>query len=238
MLGYWRLGETNGAAKAVNSYKPGTLDGDYVDPAGITLEELGALPNDSDTAALFAGTPTGGLVEVLPMTPMTPLVEGGEVTVELWAKLPTDVPDWGLLVGCYQAHPFPQPDTTIATGYRLRVQTGPGQIEIEANIGGMPSPLLAQVAIGAAPTWHHVVLTYLNALGQEKAELYIDGQLSASTSGTFDVVATQSLRFGGGYLGLFGEVTYPYPGLLDEVALYLNYLPQTEVEQHFTTATT
>jgi hypothetical protein len=118
--------------------------------------------------------------------------------------------------------------TTIATGYRLRVQTGPGQIEIEANIGGMPSPLMAQVATGAAPAWHHVVLTYLNALGQEKAELYIDGQLSASTSGIFDVVTAQSLRFGGGYLGLFGEVTYPYPGLLDEVALYLNYLPQTE----------
>jgi Concanavalin A-like lectin/glucanases superfamily len=214
------------------------MDGDYVNPAGITLEEQGALANDPDTAALFAGTPTGGLVEVLPTAPDTPLVEGGEVTLELWAKLPTDVPDWALLAGCYQPHPFPQPDTTIETGYRLRVQTGPGQIEIEANIGGMPGPLVAQVATSAAPTWHHVVLTYLNALGQEKAELYIDGQLSASTTGIFDVTTTQSFRFGGGYPGLIGEVTYPYPGLLDEVALYLNYLPQTEIEEHFITATT
>jgi Concanavalin A-like lectin/glucanases superfamily len=234
LLGYWRLGETSGAAKAVNSYKPQTLDGDYVNPAGITLEEPGALlPNDSDTAALFAGTLPGGLVDVAPMTPMTPLAGGGEVTVELWAMLPDTVPDWRLLVGCYEANPFPQPDTTIAKGYRLRVRKVSAQIEIEANIGGMPAELIAPVPIGAEPAWHHVVLTYLNASGQEKVALHIDGEPSASTTGICDAVTTQSLRFGGGYPGFVGEVTYPYPGWLDEVALYLNYLPEAEVKKHY-----
>jgi Concanavalin A-like lectin/glucanases superfamily len=238
LLGYWRLGETNGAAKAVNHYKKEFLDGDYVN--GITLEQDGALlPNDKDTAALFAGTLTGGYVDVPPTMPMTPIVDGGEVTVELWAMLPDTVPDWRLLVGCYEALPFPQPDTTIAKGYRLRVRTVSdpnAMIEIEANIGGMPSPLTAQIPIDAE--WHHVVLTYLNAPDPDPriAELYIDGQLKAAlttTTGIFDLVTTQSLRFGAGYSVVEPVVTYPYPGLLDEVALYLNYLPQAEVEKHY-----
>ena len=139
LIGYWRVGEKNAVLttqepKAVNSFWPGNLDGVYVNPDGITLEQPGALPNDPDTAALFAGTPTGGFVDVpsMPNGDLTPLT-GGEVTVELWAKLPdlpNPVPDWALLVGCYE--PPVSSDDTIAKGYRLRVRTvsDPDQIEI------------------------------------------------------------------------------------------------------------
>jgi Concanavalin A-like lectin/glucanases superfamily len=246
LVGYWRLGEKNAELttqepKAENSFWPGNLDGDYVNPDGITLEQPGALPNDPDTAALFAGTPTGGFVEVpsMPNGDLTPLT-GGEVTVELWAK-PNPVPDWALLVGCYE--PPVSSDDTIAKGYRLRVRTvsDPDQIEIEANIGGMPAPLIGQVPIDVdAPTdWHHVVLTNLKASDQQlaKAELYIDGKLFgplvAGTTEIFDVATTQSLRFAGGYSVEIGKVTDPYPGWLDEVALYLNYLDPAEVDKHF-----
>jgi len=224
LLGYWRLGETSGAI-AFNSFMPGTLDGDYVN--WIALGQPGAVPND--TAVQFLGMPTGGYVDVPSMTPLA----GGEFTVELWAQLPNAVPDWGLLVGCYE--PPVSDDDTIEKGYRLRVRTVDGQIEIEANLGGMSSPDTAQVAIDDPP-WHHVVLTYLHTLDQEPpdhAELYIDGELRVIMEGTYDVVTTQSLRFGGGYLDSSGEVTYPYLGLLDEVALYLHYWP--EVAKHFNT---
>jgi Concanavalin A-like lectin/glucanases superfamily len=249
LVGYWRLGEKNAVLttqepKAVNSFWPGNLDGVYVTltPAGITLEEEGALENDPDTAAQFAGTPTGGFVDVpsVPNGDLTPLT-GGEVTVELWAKLPdlpNPVPDWALLVGCYEP-----PDDTMTKGYRLRVRTvsDPAQIEIQANIGGMPAPLIGQVPIDVdAPTdWHHVVLTSLKASDQQpaKAELYIDGKLFgpvvAGTTEIFDVATTQSLRFAGGYSVEIGKVTDPYPGWLDEVALYLNHLDPAEVDKHF-----
>jgi hypothetical protein len=249
LVGYWRLGEKNAVLttpepKAENTFWPENLDGDYVNPAGITLEEEGALENDPDTAALFAG----GYVDVpsVPNGDLTPLT-GGEVTVELWAKLPdlpNPVPDWALLVGCYE--PSVSSDGTIAKGYRLRVRTvsDPDQIEIEANIGGMPAPLIGQVPIDVdAPTdWHHVVLTCLKASDQQpaKAELYIDvklfGPLVAGTTEIFDVATTQSLRFAGGYPVMIGEVTDPYPGWLDEVALYLNYLDPAEVNKHYNAA--
>ncbi len=242
LLGYWRLGEGGSPdpGPAVNSYSPGILDGAYVNLAGITLGvEQSAVP--LDLAALFAGTPTGGLVDVAPMSPTTPLVDGGEVTVELWAKLLTPVPDWRLLVGCYEPLPPsfpPPPDTTIAKGYRLRVQTVSGPIEFEASIGGMTIPLTTQIPIDAE--WHHVVLTFLNAVDPDprKLELYIDGDLKANlttTTGVFDLVTTQSLRFAGGYLafGTFGDVTDPYPGGLDEVALYLSHLTEDEVVKHY-----
>jgi hypothetical protein len=225
--GYWRLGEPNGET-AVNSLQPGILDGVYVYP-GITLGQTGAVPND--TAALFEG----GYVDVPPPQAEgmpKPLAAGPEVTVELWARLPTAVPDWGLLVGCYE--PTVSPDDTIAKGYRLRVRTVDEQIEIEANLGGMPSPLTTQIPID--DDWHHVVLTYAPAPefgpGAEKAELYIDGGLPTELAvGIFDVVTTQSLRFGGGY-PFFEPVTYPYLGLLDEVALYQTYLSQGDVDMH------
>jgi concanavalin A-like lectin/glucanase superfamily protein len=236
LVGYWRLGEKNAVLttpepKAENAFWPGNLDGGYMNPAGTTLEEEGALPNDPNTAAQFAG----GFVDVpsMPNGDLTPLT-GGEVTVELWAKLPdlpNPVPDWALLVGCYEP-----PDDTMAKGYRLRVRTVTDQndmIEIEANIGGMPAAFTQQVPLDTG--WHHVVLTYPNALGH--AELYVDGQASKSpTPGPFDLVTTQSLRFAGGYSVEIGIVTDPYSGWLDEVALYLNYLDPAEVNNHYNAA--
>jgi hypothetical protein len=230
LLGYWRLGETSGAAKAVNSFNPGTLDGDYVNPAGITLEEKGALENDPDTAAQFVGTT--GYVEVPDMPP----VSGGEVTVELWMMLtPTDVPDWGVLVGCYE--PDLSDETKIATGYRLRVRTSePGQFEIEANVGGMAGPLKVKVD-EATPDWHYVVLTYSDALAQ--ADLYIDDADPSTLTGPFDVEVTtpfwQPLRFAVGK-GLAEALPYPYAGYLDEVALYETRLPKVEVDNHYNAA--
>jgi hypothetical protein len=232
LLGYWRLGEPDGAPVAENSAPPGgTLNGNYVDP-GLTLGQDGALlPNDSDKAAFFAGTT--GYVEVPDMPPLS----GGEVTVELWMMLPpTDVPDWGVLVGCYE--PDLSDETIIATGYRLRVRTSePGQFEIEANVGAMAGPLKVKVD-EATPDWHYVVLTYSDALAQ--ADLYIDDGNPSTLTGPFDVEVTtpffQPLRFAVGK-GLAGALPYPYLGLLDEVALYQNRLPGDEVEKHFNTAT-
>jgi hypothetical protein len=215
---------------AENSAPPGgTLNGNYVNP-GITLEEKGALENDPDTAAQFAGTT--GYVEVPDMPPLS----GGEVTVELWMMLPpTDVPDWGVLVGCYE--PDLSDETIIATGYRLRVRTSePGQFEIEANVGGMAGPLKVKVD-EATPDWHYVVLTYSDALAQ--AELYIDDGDPSTLTGPFDVEVTtpfwQPLRFAVGK-GLAEALPYPYAGYLDEVALYEAYLPKAEVDNHYNAA--
>ncbi len=228
LLGYWRLGEPDGAPVAKNSAPPGgTLDGNYVYP-GITLAVEGAL-QDTNTAAFFAGTT--GYVEVPDMPPLS----GGEVTVELWMMLPsTGLPDWGVLVGCYE--PNLSDETIIATGYRLRVQTSkPGQFEIEANVGGMAGPLEVKVdeVDEATPAWHYVVLTYSDALAQ--AELYIDDKDASTLTGPFFVEVTtpswQPLRFAAG-IGFAGAVPYPYAGYLDEVALYQTHLPKAELDNH------
>jgi hypothetical protein len=232
LLGYWRLGEPDGAPVAENSAPPGgTLNGNYVNP-GITLEVEGAL-QDNNPAAFFAGTT--GYVEVPDMPPLS----GGELTVELWMMLPpTDVPDWGVLVGCYE--PNLSDETIIATGYRLRVQTSePGQFEIEANVGGMAGPLKVKVdeVDEATPAWHYVALTYSDALAQ--AELYIDDKDPSTLTGPFDVEVTtpswQPLRFAVGK-GLAAALPYPYAGYLDEVALYQTRLPKTEVDNHYDAA--
>ena len=225
LAGYWRLGEDLGASEAANSATPGTWTGTYVDP--VTLEMKGALEQDPDTAALFEG----GYVEVSGMEPL----QGGEVTVELWMRLPTDVPEWGVLVGCYELVAFGPDTLLIATGYRLRVRkTSASKLEVDANFGGMPR-LVTPVPEDTPPNWHHVVLTYSKAL--QTAELYVDNSLLQSVSGQINLETPQPwpLRFATG-TALNLEPMEPYEGLLDEVALYQAYLPTAEVDKHVSAA--
>jgi hypothetical protein len=246
LKGYWRLGEMSGATTADNRLTKGVLYGRYF--GGITLQLKGALePKDPDTAAQFLGT--NGFVEVDNM----PTMFANEVTVELWAKLPTAAANWGVLVGCYQRNPLTPLSDTVFKGYRLRIRwpSGSGNLEIEATVGGMSSPLVTRVPVGKTPTdptpaWHYVALTYLNLTGQEKMELYVDGKPEGKATGVFTVKVdtppaqpAPPLRFGA-WKDPFGVVIDPYSGLLDEVAVYSQYLdlaPNGVLDQHFKAAT-
>lgn len=243
LIGYWRLGEPSAIfaapnPKAVNSYTPNTLDGNYVSTLGtapqqtIDLQQDGALaPRDPDNAASFLGT--GGYVDV-PYSPM--LSPPLSLTVELWMRLDTALNDWRVLVGCYEPQPFI--DTTIVGGYLVRARTKPvgiAAIQIEAQLGAMSTALSWEIPTGAQPSWHHVALVY-DAAAKE-AQLFIDGAGPvAKSQGSYNIAAGagRSLRFAADQRILVST----YHGLLDEIALYGDCLNVNQIHDHFVAATT
>ena len=244
LIGYWRLGEPNAILaapnpKAVNSYTPNALDGNYVSTLGTTpqqtiaLQHDGALlPRDADKATSFAGA--GGYVDV----PYSPLLSPAlSLTVELWMQMGTASTDWRVLVGCYEPQPFI--DTTIVGGYLVRARTdvkadGSAAIQVEALLGGMAAALNREIPI-AKPSWHQIALVYDAAV--KEAQLFIDGAGPVDKSqGSYNISAGtgRSLRFAADQRLLVST----YHGLLDEIALYGDNLTAGSLHDHFVAATT
>jgi hypothetical protein len=235
LVGYWRLGEEQAELlkqqpQAKNSTDTANLNGNYANKAGIQLEVTGALSKGDDGAARF----NGGYVEV----PFQPVLQMDEVTLELWLKLDAPVTDWRVVAGYYETQPFN--DAVVVRGFRLRARTvtptgGASALQVQGMFGGMSTALEAEVPSGQPPRWHHVVLTYNNTIGQERAELYVDTKLAPPANGKcqLKLAAPQPLRFAAA-LGAFAPT---FNGSLDEVAFYGQHMGGGTVVQHFDMAT-
>jgi hypothetical protein len=238
LIGYWRLDEPKTIFAALNptaidSHPPNNFAGNYINNAGITLQQTGALPHDPDNnAASFLG----GYVEVPYSGQLTPAA----LTVELWMSLGKTLSNWQVLVGCYDPQPLID---TFLRGYRVRANTelkaGTWVINIDAHLGGMSTAM----ALGAefpfvAGHWHHIVLQYDPAV--PGAQLFVDGDAvrtpGGRSLGKYDVVAGagRPLRFAADQQLLL----LTYSGLLDEIALYGDCLTPGDIHDHFAAATT
>ncbi|MDQ1746891.1 MAG: trimeric autotransporter adhesin, partial [Frankiaceae bacterium] len=201
-IAYFRLGEKSGATTAADA--SGHTAGSYT---GVTLGVPGALPHDSDTAALFDGATSAVSVADSPALRLN-----GSFTIEFWAKLKTFMNTYpGLMIKGASA---------TANGY-LVWYTSDGALHFKRNNVDVATP----AGVFNTSAWHDYAVSYDGST----LRWYVDGQAVSSRAVTFPTNAgTDPLKLGRG--DRFGN------DYLDEVAVYASALTPTRVGAHFSAA--
>ena len=209
--GYWRLGELNGAATAVDQT---TLHaGSYVDFAGGNLQTPGAIGGDADTAGTFGAN---NYVEV----PYSAALQfDGGYTLEAWVQ-PSSTSGRHAVI-CSRSRFLSRGYELASSGTAWQFRTGNqndtiNEIWNDLNAGS--------VAVGE---WQHVVATYD---GTSK-RLYVNGQLAGSQTVVAKPTAVWPLRIGAG-------LTYTtagdfFSGTVDDAVVYWRTLSADEVMLHY-----
>jgi hypothetical protein len=216
-VSYWRLGEQSGAT----AFDSGTGANNGTFTGGYTLGVGGAIVSDTNTAGAFNGST--GYVSVpdkanLDMT--------GDMTLEMWAKP-------GLLNGTTQ--------TVLQKGTSAS-SAGPGwQYRTSINsanhwkgiifVGTTSYEIIDNTDTLSTSRWDYLVLVRSGST----LTFYVNGQSvgSVAVSGATNTT-TGTLAFGraGGYSN------YYLNGVVDEVAIYSAALTVSQIQNHFTVATT
>lgn len=205
-VGYWRLGETAGAA-TVND-EIGTADGTVV--SGTTLGATGLLATSANTAASFDGAQ--GKITF----PSPGFVTGVPFTIEFWFK-PTGV---GSVGSTTYGAPIGWSNATQPSR-RILYNNSTGGFLIQAGGADLTAPA------GTAPLngTYHAVYTW-DLLEQK---LYVNGVLAGSNATAN--VSFINAWFAGAYLST--STNYSFKGTVDEVAIYAKALTQNQVQQHY-----
>ena len=200
-IAYFRLGETSGTTAADAS---GHTSGTY---NAVTLGIPGALPHDSDTAALFDGA-----TSAVTVADSSALRLNGAFTIEFWAKLKTFMNTYpGLMI---------KGASGTANGY-LVWYTSNGALHFKRNNVDIATP----AGVFNTTAWHDYAVSYDGAT----VRWYVDGQAVSSRAVTFPTNAgTDQLKLGRG--DRFGN------DYLDEVAIYASALSPTRVGAHYSAA--
>lgn len=207
---------SNGAADAPVAYwRLGESGGNVaVDSTGngdngtytgaLTLGAPGAPVSDTNTCVQF----NGGYVNV----PESSLLRPSALTVEAWVKAAT-FPDWATVLTKTSS-------STWGDGYGLAHYTGSRDINFFVN-----SYTTGQVSgILTAGVWNYLVGTYDGTT----LKLYINGILVASRPYSQPIVhSSMPLRIGSAF------PSFPWQGLIDEVAIYDKALPPETIQAHF-----
>jgi hypothetical protein len=210
---YWRLGETNGSALAIDM--TAFRSGGYSNYSGTELEQAGALTNDTDTASSFTGA---NWIEV---SPSAALQHNSSFALEAWVNVSFASGRQSIICSRNQF---------FSSGYELAVNGSSFQFRT-GNSTTPASEVWTDLSGGTVTpgTWQHVVASFD---GTTKS-LYVDGVLV--TSQTAAVLPTPvPLRIGAG-------LTYnPAPGnffngLIDEPAVYWHALSPSQVSDHYLT---
>ncbi|MAE65270.1 MAG: hypothetical protein CMJ18_13445, partial [Phycisphaeraceae bacterium] len=206
-IGYWRFGETAGAASDLGST---ANDGTY---SGGTLGQPGALNGDSDTAVRF-----DGLTDHVLITHSNDyLLDDG--TVQLWFN--ADTPAGGDL-----QHLWSKDSQGYDTGGHLSLYlTAAGNLEVRLQSASADYNVTSPSAVSGG-VWHHAAVTF----GAQGLALYLDGArvdidnytggfgTTSGGAGNFEPIA-----IGGGTQNSGNLVATPvnqlFAGLIDEVAI-------------------
>ena len=203
-VGYWRLGETDGAI-ALDASGNGN-DGAYV--GGPTLGLDGALAGDDDTA-IRVDTIFSTMQVRIPDDATLDL--GNTFTVEAWVEL-------GTSADAYIAR-----KTDGVDGWQIHVTQG-GDVELElASSGGS---FVGSTGTLAAATWYHVVVT--KSASTEK--VYVNGTDVTTTTGEEGLALSFNDTTAPLELGVLFAGNYI---TLDEVAIYPTALTAAQVAQHY-----
>lgn len=203
-VGYWRLGETDGAI-ALDASGNGN-DGTYV--GAVTLGTDGALTGDDDTAIRVD---TILSTEQVTIPDDATLDLGNTLTVEAWVSL-------GTSADAYIAR-----KTDGADGWQIHVTQG-GNVELEYGATG--NSFIGSTGTLTAATWYHVVVTKDGST----EKVYIDGVDVTTTTGEEGLAlsfndTTAPLELGVLFAGNYID--------LDEVAVYPTALTAAQVAQHY-----
>jgi hypothetical protein len=206
-VAYWRLGETSGTT--AYDISGNGLNGTY--QGGVTLGQPGALVGDGDTAAGFNGST--GLVSI----PQISSLAGASFSVETWFYLSTTPPSNGLVLVDIRV------SETVNGHIVLVVDTA------TRLVGGFYANSTAGGNIGLN-AWYHGVLTY--DASPQTIQLYLNGSQVASRSGVGPLLSgTQTNKIGNHTL----LAQSPWPGRIDEVAIYNYALSASQVAAHYRT---
>jgi hypothetical protein len=215
---YYRFEETTGnVLPSVPGGALGTINGTVERGLPSASPALGSCYRFNDGAV------------VLPFTTATQ--PGDEWSIELWAKAET-VTAPAHLIGngvdlASGSHRFViyggnGSSPTWRIGGTLNYSGGSGGTEASAGWECLPSRLAA---------WHHYA--YVHSKSQGKASFYVDGQLAAISTLPAGSFVPSTAPFHIGKHLLTGSYTYPFLGLIDEVAVYKRSLPATEILAHY-----
>jgi len=206
---YWRLGESDGAQLAVDvtGFHSGYLSNFVAGELGAP----GALLNDPDTAATFAG-------DNCAQAPYSPALQHSTAfSVEAWVQS-----------GGSSGSVVCSRNQYLSSGYELAQSGGVWQF----RTGYSTSPASEDwndLNAGTVNTgeWQHVVATYDGVT----KNLYVDGQWVGSQSVPV-LPVNEPLRIGAGqtYQTLPGNF---FNGAIDEVAVYWQALTADQVAQHY-----
>lgn len=210
--GYWRLGESSGTTAFDSATGDGSQNGTY--SGGFSLGVAGALRNDSDTAAGFDGT--NGQVTI------NDSLDPTAYTIEAWVK-PDQIRGQSVFL-----RTAGNPNSTWSHQIRM---TSTGAFQAYTFDGSVKTVTGATIA--QAGEWYHVVATAQN---NDVMRLYVDGVEEGSPAGIGTL-----WQDGGQYLigsdsgdaAGSGPINF-FDGTIDEVALYLDPLPQSRIEAHHT----
>jgi hypothetical protein len=212
---YWRLGETNGAAVAVD--QTGFHNGAYLGYTGVELGVAGAVTNDADTASSFSST-TRNYIEV-PYS--SELGRTNAYTLEAWV-FPTGGSGRQTILSSYGGVPN--------AGFELAMDAA-GQWVFRTSHSTNSTGLFWDDLTGGPANmneWTHLVATYDGAV----KSLYVNG--AAAGTQTFNLFAALgiNIRLGAGGTAP-AEAATVFNGTLDEVAIYRKALGPSQVMAHY-----
>jgi len=145
------------------------------------------------------------------------------LTVEVWVK-PTDVSANSYFVSKgYVTHP-----STGYASWEIRLENrGSGMYKFSPEFGnGTVDEVKTWSQELEKDNWHYYVVIYDGT----KIQHYVDGKSGASATFTGDfAVCDNNLTIG----GLGNSASWPFTGLIDELAIYRRVLTPEEIKQHY-----
>jgi len=237
--GYWRLGETSGAA--VNAANPGTYNGSYT---GGTRGVGGALPLDADKAFYLPGG-TANYASV-PDNAVFDTILNGSFTYETWLYDSAPAPNGGNNYSIFYKADSTNFTKNSVWWYRTRGTTGTGvgggnyafavsDINTVTNSITIPNPAGAQPSGVGNPgdqRWHHYAVVFDRAAG--KAYGYVDGIEVARNDSL--VAQNPITNVGALFIGSNYSPKDAWLGRIDEAAIYSRALSPNEVQEHYNAA--
>jgi alkaline phosphatase len=208
--GFWRLGDTSGAALDWSAYGNQTVGN------GVSRLQTGAIFGDSNRAMSFTGSTNS-------RTYGATRVPGPQhFTAEAWFK--TTSTAGGKIVGFGSTG-----GTGDSSNYDRHIYLGP---DGRVNFGVYPNAvrLVTSPAAYNDGAWHQVMAS----VGDRGMELYMDGQLVASDPNvTFAQAYDGYWRIGGDNLGGWPNVgASSFVGTIDDVSVYGRQLDLVDVVRH------
>ncbi len=220
--GYWRLGDTAGAAAAYDEVKYGL--GTY---NAVTLGSAG--PFADSTAAKFDGS--SSYIKL----PSTDTVGTGPNSVEMWFNMPAGNTAGGVLfdyAGASLTGGSPRGNSWVPALY---VGTD-GKLHGKFWDQWTTSWQIVTPAVVNDGKWHHVVLS-ASATAQS---MYLDGTLTGTTYGTRTASASDYVYIGAGESyswpnGPANDLGY-FPGSIADVSFYRSELTAADATAHYQAA--
>jgi large repetitive protein len=212
-VSYWRLGEAAGTSAADSK---GSNTGTYTN--GPTLAQTGALAGDADTSVSFDGSNDNVNI------PYSAGLNPAQFTVELWADPTGGAGTYRSPVNSWWERPQTNPPFK---GYGIWTWAGAG--DAWAALTGYSTDFDTFYGSSAVLNqWAYLVETFDGTT----VKLYVNGTLSTSgTASGYTANTGAPLLIGSSDYG--SGPTEPFPGFIDEVAVYNKVLSATEIQLHY-----